>query len=122
MDRSEIGINKMKKQANIKKQNSRSRGETLVETIVSFSVLFLLLFSVTLLVKSAINMHNRALASAAALELTCTEIESNHGTLKGTGTLHIRFPEGSDPAIAEVSVGITVRQQDELVYFTEGGN
>lgn len=112
----------MKKQPRLTKNSRRSCGETLVETIVSFSVLFLLLFTVTLLVKSAINMYNRAVVSSAALELTCTEIESNHGSIKGAGTLHIRFPQDSDPALAEVSIDVTVRQQDDLIYFTEGGN
>lgn len=111
MDRRKTGLNK----------KNNTRGETLVETIVSFSVILLLLFTITSIIRSAISMHNAAQASSAALELTCTEIESDHGSLLGTGTLHIVFPV-SDPAMPDVDVEFNIKQQDQLFYFTEGSN
>ena len=78
----------------------RTRGETLVETIVAFAVLMILLSLVTTIVRAGISLNNRAIETTARLNADCTDIELGSGlTGMGNATLTLQFIKGGTGAL-----------------------
>ena len=105
----------------MKRKKIRQNGETLVETIVSFSVVLLVLTMITAVVRFAGRLNARTTENAAALEASCTAIE--HGEHTGEtvqSTLELTLPDGT-----ALSFPIDIYGTDLLTYFAartqEGG-
>ncbi len=62
------------------KRGAATRGETLVETIVAFSVLMILLTMVLTVVRGGVALNNRASANLAALYSDCRNVEQGSMT------------------------------------------
>lgn len=94
-----------------------TKGETLVETIISFALILLVLTTVTAMVQVSIRLTGRAAERAAALELACAAIEDGAGT--GTpleGELVLTLPDKS-----RLSMPIQIYTGDTLTWFEGGG-
>lgn len=91
------------------------KGETLVETIVSFAVVTLILVTITAVVRFAARVNALATERAAALENSCTAVE--HGEHTGVATrssMELTMPDGTT-----LSFLIDVYNTDVLTYFTQ---
>ena len=108
MDRFENGMNLQKRK--------RTKGETLVETVVAFLVLSILMLMVTTAVKAGVSMNQRAIRLEESLENACMTAEQDAGTtLSEQAELRLTFAEG------EVTIPLTVKQagddQVSITYF-----
>lgn len=75
----------------------RTRGETLVETIVAFGVLMILLAMVTTVVRAGIALNNRAVSRTALLNSDSADIErgTDLTVLPGDNVLTLAYPDGT---------------------------
>lgn len=101
----------------------RTRGETLVETIVAFGVLMILLAMVTTVVRAGIALNNRAISRTALLNGDSADIERGTGltALYGENTLTLSYPEGTIGA-KDIKIRLDVQQAEGgiLTNFTTG--
>lgn len=94
-----------------------TKGETLVETIISFALVLLILTTVTAMVQVGIRLNERAAARAAALELACGAVEDGEGRDAPLGgELLITLPDKS-----RLSLPIRIYTADMLCWFEGGG-
>lgn len=96
----------------VERRNNRlNSGEALVEVIVSFSVVLVLLFAVTTMIRAASAMSGRAFQKGIELERAATAAELGNGTTLGEGTVEITV-EGR-----VITVPIWVKESGPLKYF-----
>ena len=88
------------------------KGETLVETIVSFAVVTLILVTITAVVRFAARVNALATERAAALESSCTAVE--HTGVATRSSMELTMPDGTT-----LSFPIDVYNTDVLTYFTQ---
>ena len=99
---------------------NRTKGETLVETVVSFSVLLIMLAMLAVALKSAANMSIRAAEQAVLLEEDCARVEQNTGLYNESGTVSdtlILMPEDHNLSNI-ISIPLDLRSGELLYYFT----
>ena len=96
-----------------------ARGETLVETIVSFALLLLLLGIVGTVVAASIRLNNRAQAGAESLENACALIETGGGEAQGGGTLAVSIAASQNGLVPakNVNIPVEIRSAEPLGYF-----
>lgn len=98
-------------------QKRHAKGETLVETIISFALILLLLTTVTAMVQVSIRLGSRAAERAADLELACAAIEDGAGTdAPLSGELVLTLPDKS-----AVHMPVKIYTGDMLCWFEGGG-
>jgi hypothetical protein len=100
-----------------KTRRYHTKGETLVETIISFALVLLILTTVTAIVQVGIRLNGRAAERAAALELACAAVED--GEEKDAplgGELLLTLPDKS-----QLSMPIRIYTTDMLIWFEGGG-
>ena len=100
--------------AQVRVKRSTSRGETMVETIVAFTVLLLMLATVTAMLRFALNANNKAAQRMDALEAAETAIEKGEGTTAASDRLSVDM-SGYD----SVSIPIGIKESGELLYFVD---
>lgn len=88
------------------------KGETLIETIVSFAVVLLTLVTITAVVQLCIRLNNRAMEKAEALELAAAAIEEGAAGAAERGQMRLTLPNGST-----VTIPIDVYRGELLSYF-----
>lgn len=93
------------------------KGETLVETIVSFAVVMTLMAFVLVIIRSAIALNNRSSALLSSLETSCTEVEADAGTTVSE-TASVVFGLSIDGANTSIQVPLIVKQAGTLTYFS----
>ncbi len=93
----------------MRKRNGR-KGETLIETIVSFAIVLLTLTTITAVVQLCIGLNNRAMTKAEALETGTTALESGAlETAEGAGRL-ILGPQYTEEAAAGGDIFVPFQQ------------
>lgn len=105
----------------MKRLRRGSRGETLVETIVSFSVLFVLLALLAVILRSAARMTEFAAERLAILDEDCTRVEQNAGIYPETGPIGDTLAlTPAEPAAfgARIDIPLDVRNCEILSYFS----
>ena len=101
-------------------KNNRTKGETLVETVVSFSVLLILLAMLGVALRGAANMSIRAAEMMAMLEEDCARVEQNTGLYNEAGAVSdtlILMPEDHNLSNI-ISIPLDLRSGELLHYFT----
>ena len=102
----------------MRKTNGNNRGETLIETIVAFSVALVMLTMLAAVMQGAGRINGFAAQRAAILEQDCTRVEQNagvYGTDAGSDTLTLT---PTDPLVPEeISIPLDVRSGEILHYF-----
>lgn len=90
----------------------KNKGETLVEIVVTFVLVFIVMNVVTLVVKSSTSINIKAAEKAESIETASTAIEKGyHMGNKEDGVLTISLPS------QDVNVTITVEEEEPLTYF-----
>ncbi len=100
-----------------RKGRGRRAGETMVETIVAFSMILLMLATVTAMLRFALNENRAALMRMEALEKAETEAEAGLGTAAGSGALLVDMA-----GYGGVSIAVGLRSCGEsgaLIYFAD---
>lgn len=97
-----------------------TRGETLVETIVSFALLLLLLGIVGTVVAASIRLNNRAQAVAESLENACALIETGGGEARGSGALAVSIAASQNGLVPakDIRIPVGIRAAEPLGYFS----
>lgn len=96
------------------KRYRNSRGETLVETIVSFLVVLLTLVMITTVVQLCIRLNNRAMDKAKALETATDAIEQSVNIPAAkSGAMTLTMPDGDS-----FTIPYNLYSGDLLTYFT----
>lgn len=101
-------------------KSNHTKGETLVETVVSFSVLLVMLTLLGVALRGAANMINRASELAALLEEDCARVEQNTGLYNESGAVSdtlILMPEDHNLSNI-ISIPLDLRSGELLHYFT----
>ena len=108
----------------MRKYGGNNRGETLVETMVAFTVLLIMLAMLGTVLRGAAKINQYAAQRAAVLEEDCTRVEQDMGrydeSTAARGTLTLT-PQS--PSVDPVSIQLDVRSCEILHYFstaTEG--
>lgn len=101
----------MERTAGRVKRRRRTRGETLVETIVAFGVLTILLTMVTTVVRAGVALNNHAISRTAMLNKDSADIERGNAltVLPGENTLTLAYPDGT-PGAEDIRIQLTVQQ------------
>lgn len=107
----------------MRKKRGGSRGETLMETVVSFAVLLTMLAMLATVMQGAARMNQFAAQRAAILEADCTRVEQNTGRYDETGgavsdTLTLTPTTETDPFGTHISIQLDVRRCEILCYFS----
>lgn len=108
-------------------KSNHTKGETLVETVVSFSVLLILLAMLGVALRGAANMSIRAAEMMATLEEDCARVEQNTGLYNESGAVSdtlVLMPEDHNLSNI-ISIPLDLRSGELLYYFTtaqESGN
>ena len=77
-------------------KQKRVKGETLIETIISFAVVLLTLTVLTTIVQLSIRMNNRSADNATELEVACSALESGvPGTIIDNNELVLVLPDST---------------------------
>ena len=92
------------------------KGETLVETIVSFAIFLIALAAVTLLIRSATAMNMKAADKSSKIEEAAVIVENDTAKEAKPGSLSITFTDGSS-----VREEISIKDADPFTYFSLGG-
>ena len=99
-------------------KGNAQRGETLVETVVSFSVLLIMLAMLATVMRSAARISNYAAERAAILEEDCTRVEQNMGVYsEGSAQSDTLTLTSIDPLDPQINIDIDVRSAEILHYF-----
>lgn len=101
-----------RKRQSVKKIRMNKKGETLVETIVSFVIVITALAAITAMINSATTMNRKAQEKSDTIEAAATKVEQNAGAAAGDGTLSINM-DGT-----QLEIGIEVKNADLFTYFT----
>ena len=108
----------------MQKRRRNTRGESLVEVIVSFSIVLLTLVTITAVVQLSIRLNNRAILRSEAMETAATRIEAGEydAGQSQAATIGIQLEAGDpDPIVWNVNL----HRADMFCYFapvnTEGG-
>lgn len=101
-----------RKRQPIKQIRMNKKGETLVETIVSFVIVIIALAAITALISSATTMNRKAQEKSDAIETAATKVEQNAGADQGDGALTLTI--GGKP----VEMAIKVKDADLFTYFS----
>lgn len=90
------------------RKRRQTKGETLVETIVSFAVVLLTLITITAVVQLCIRLNNRAMERAEALEEACASIERGEdgGIAPRSGALTLTVTEGDGTDVIVLPIEI----------------
>ncbi|MCC2865976.1 type II secretion system GspH family protein [Anaerovorax odorimutans] len=101
-----------RKRQPIKQIRMNKKGETLVETIVSFVIVIIALGAITALISSATTMNRKAQEKSDKIEAAATKVEQNAGQDEAEGTLDVSI--GGQI----VAMEIKVKSADLFTYFT----
>lgn len=99
------------------KKIGNSKGELLIESMASFVILIIVIIAATGMIFAAINMNRNADAKSEQLGTAIKAVE-NGGKAESTnsGTMTMSF-DGHD-----FSKNITIKTQENIVYFSETSN
>ena len=112
------------------KRGKKRKGETLVETIVSFSIIMIMLALVGTVLMAAIRMTQYSAEQAVRLEAACEDVENHPAGTAATGqaTMTINVKDMSNQPLGTATVELDIFQSENglLTYFKkapgEGGS
>lgn len=99
----------------IERMTGNKKGETLVETIVSFAIFLIALAAVTLLIRSATAMNVKASEKSSKIEAAAVIVENDSGEEQQKGSMKFNFDDKS------VDINISIKDADPFTYFSYGG-
>ena len=77
-------------------RQNRAKGETLIETIISFSIVLLTLTVLTTIIQLSIRLNNRSADKSAEFEAACSAYESGvPGTIMDNYELVLMMPDNT---------------------------
>ncbi len=102
------------------KRNRRTKGETLVETVVAFGVLMIMLALLATALRGAAQINRRAAEQTAILDADCTLVEQDMGQAgAGLDTLTLTPKVNGAATMGEISIPLEVRKGELLYYFLD---
>lgn len=97
----------------IKDRLRSKKGETLVETVVSFVIVLVALSAITMLIHSATAMNAKAKENSDKIEAAAVKVEQSAGKSAGTGQMVLDFGSGTP-----VKIDIDVKTAEPFTFFT----
>ena len=100
-----------------------TRGETLVETVVAFSVLLILISMLGTVLQASARMNSRARVRLSQLEEACAIVEQDLGVYGDTTyTLTLKPTTGGDDIVIPLDVRQDRSEEPMLIYFEWANN
>lgn len=106
----------MRERLKVSLQNEK--GETLVETIVSFVIVLIALAAITSMIRSSTAMNVKAKENSDKIEKAAVRVEQSDGESAGSSKMRIDFGDG-----APVVIDLDVKKAEPFIFFipTSGG-